>query len=195
MYTVLLVVFGYLCGSLPTGVWFGRRAGVDVRRSGSGNVGATNVARTAGTTAGLLTLGCDIAKGLVPTMVAGALPGDRWRVVVVGVAAVIGHIFPVFSRFSGGKGVATAFGVFLWLAPVAAAAALLVFLAVAVATQYVSLASVAGVVTVAVASAVCRYGAPVWIAACVVAGVIVVRHRDNLSRLWKGLEPKFRVHR
>jgi glycerol-3-phosphate acyltransferase PlsY len=195
MRTALLVAIGYLCGSLPTGVWFGRRAGVDVRRRGSGNIGATNVARTAGTRAGLLTLVCDIAKGCVPTLVVGTITTDRWPAVLVGIAAVVGHVFPVFSRFAGGKGVATGFGVFLPLAPAAATVSLVMFLVAAFWTRYVSLAAMLASAMLPLACIALRYAMPIWTGALVVAGIILVRHRENLLRLRKGLEPKFRLRR
>ncbi len=189
----LLIVFGYLCGSLPTGVWFGRRAGIDVKRAGSGNIGATNVARTAGAGAGLLTLCCDVAKGLVPAMLAAALTPDRWVVMGVGLAALAGHVFPVFSRFAGGKGVATGFGVFVALAPAAASASFLVFLAVAFWTRYVSLASMSAAATLPLACVALQVARPFSAGAFVVAAIILICHRENLRRLRQGFEPKFRL--
>lgn len=190
-----LMVAAYLCGSLPTGVWAGRRAGVDVRRSGSGNVGATNVARTAGARAAVLTLAGDIAKGLGPVLVARALSMPPWAIAGVGIAALLGHIYSVFLRFSGGKGVATAFGVFLGMAPFAAAVSLMVFAAVAVTTRYVSLASVVATLALGAACTVIGYATPIRVAALFVAVVIVLRHRENLLRLWEGAEPKFLIRR
>jgi glycerol-3-phosphate acyltransferase PlsY len=190
-----LVVAAYLCGGLPTGVWAGRRAGVDVRRSGSGNIGATNVARTAGVRAALLTLAGDIAKGLVPVLIARALSLSPWALASVGLAAVLGHIYSVFLRFSGGKGVATACGVFLGMAPLAVAVSLLVFTAIAATTRYVSLASVVATIALPAASLAMGYDTPICSGALLAATVIVSRHRDNLRRLWHGVEPKFRIVR
>ncbi len=192
MEAAILVVAAYLCGSLPTGVWLARRQGVDVRQSGSGNIGATNVARTAGMTAGLLTLIADIGKGYLPTLVAAYTPGDRWRVVLVGFVAFLGHVFPIFSRFNGGKGVATAFGVYLCLTPPAAEIALAVFLIVALWTRYISLASMLGAATLALSAAVMTNRALVWMPAVAMAGIIIARHRENIARLRRGQEPKFR---
>ena len=193
MGTVLLVVVGYLCGSIPTGVWFARSAGVDVRRAGSGNVGATNVARTAGAGAGWLTLICDIAKGFVPTLLADALVAERWQVVIVGMAAVVGHLFPVFGRFAGGKGVATAFGVFLRLAPGAAAVSVVVFAVTALWTRYVSLASMLAAAALPFACAALHHPPPIWAGAVAVSGLVIARHRENISRLRAGSEPIFRL--
>lgn len=192
MGTVLLVVVGYLCGSIPTGVWFARGAGVDVRRTGSGNIGATNVARTAGAGAGLLTLVCDVAKGFAPTLLADAFVTDRWQVVAVGIAAVAGHVFPVFARFAGGKGVATAFGVFLHLAPAPAAVSAGVFVLVATVTRYVSLASMLAAAALPTVCAAMHRPPPVWLGAFVVGALVIARHRDNIRRLRNGSEPTFR---
>ncbi len=189
----LLIALGYLCGALPTGVWFGRRAGIDVKRAGSGNIGATNVARTAGARAGLLTLFCDVAKGFVPAVLARALTSDLWLAMGVGLAAFVGHVLPVFSRFAGGKGVATGFGVFAALAPAAASASFVVFLAVAFSTRYVSLASISAAATLPLACVALQVARPFSVGAFVVAAIILVRHRENLRRLRTGLEPKFRL--
>ncbi len=193
MSAVLLVAFGYLCGSIPTGVWFARGAGVDVRRAGSGNIGATNVARTAGTVAGLLTLLCDVAKGFIPTLLAGALVADRWQAVAVGIAAVVGHVFPIFARFAGGKGVATAFGVFLQLAPGAAAVSAVVFALVGILTRYVSLASMLAAAALPFACAAMHHPPPIWLGAFLVGALVIARHRDNIRRLRNGSEPTFRL--
>lgn len=191
MLAALLVLAAYLCGSLPTGLWLGRRVGVDVRLSGSGNIGATNVARTAGLWPALLTLGGDVAKGFVPAMAARALLLDQYWVAAVGMAAFFGHLYSVFARFSGGKGVATAFGVFLAVTPGAAGLAALTFVAVALATRYVSLASMVAAASLPMFCAAQGGSVPVASAAGIVATAIVIRHRENLSRLGRGIEPKF----
>ena len=191
MLAACLIAAAYLCGSLPTGLWLGRLVGVYVRRAGSGNIGATNVARTAGLRPALLTLAGDVAKGFVPTAIARGLLVDVRLVVLVALAAFFGHIFSVFLRFSGGKGVATAFGVFLALAPGAALLAALVFAAVAVTTRYVSLASLLAAVSLLVASVALGTTSAVWTAALIMCATIVFRHRDNLTRLRRGVEPRF----
>lgn len=191
-----LVIFGaYLCGSLPSGVWLGRLAGVDVTRAGSGNIGATNVARTAGLRPALFTLGGDIAKGLVPTAVARTLWLDPRLVATVALAAFLGHIFSVFLRFSGGKGVATGFGVSLLLAPVAALAAAAMFVLTALTSGYISLASVIAAATLPVMTLALGSPPPITAAAAIIAAVIVVRHRGNLVRLRHGVEPKFHIRK
>jgi glycerol-3-phosphate acyltransferase PlsY len=190
-----LVVAAYLCGSLPTGVWAGRWAGVDVRSAGSGNIGATNVARTAGAVPAILTLIGDVAKGFLPVLLARSLLDDQVLIALAGLAAFLGHLFSVFLRFSGGKGVATAFGVFLALTPAAAAVSAAVFAAAAVSTRYVSVASLLGAAVLPPAAAVLGAPWPVCGTALVVAAAVVVRHRGNLSRLRQGEEPKFQIQR
>lgn len=193
MVAAVLILAAYVCGSLPTGVWLGRHAGIDVRQSGSGNIGATNVARTAGGRLAILTLVGDIAKGLVPAVVARALLMEQQLIALVALAAFFGHIFSIFLRFSGGKGVATGFGVFLGLAPGAAAVAALVFAGTVVTTRYVSLASMLAAASLPVASALLGCAPPIWGAAVVVGATIILRHRDNLARLLRGVEPKFQT--
>ncbi len=190
MWTVLLVSAAYVVGSLPIGVWVGHSVGVDVRRAGSGNIGATNVARTAGRRAGLLTLLGDVAKGLVPTLLAWFTLDGPWAVALTGLAAVLGHLFSVFLRFSGGKGVATAFGALVVLTPVAALLSAALFVGIAFLTGYISLASMLGAAILPLAATVCGYPAPSLAVATVIAISIVVRHRDNLSRLRRGVEPR-----
>jgi glycerol-3-phosphate acyltransferase PlsY len=192
---VCMVTAAYLCGSLPFGFWIGRWAGVDVRRSGSGNVGATNVARSAGRRAGLLTLFADVAKGALPAVLARLVFGDAGILALVALAAVCGHLFSIFLRFSGGKGVATAFGVFVVLTPVAAVLSAVVFAAAVISTRYVSLASTLGAFALPIAAVACRYPIALCIVAAVVSALIILRHRDNLARLFRGAEPQFGVQR
>src|SRR6266498_51229 len=137
----LAVVSAYLCGSIPTGVLIARRLGVEVRKVGNGNIGATNVARSAGKKAGLLTLVDDIAKDLIPVLVVRFLNLGETTIAATAVAALLGHLFPLFLGFFGGKGVATGFGVFLGLAPYAILLALLLFLTVFALFRIVSLSS------------------------------------------------------
>ena len=188
--TLAVIVLGYLCGSIPWGLLFARAAGVDVRRTGSGNIGAANVARSAGTSLGLATLVADAAKGAIPVLVARAAAGPPWLPAAAGLAAFAGHVFPVTLGFAGGKGVATALGVLAPLAPTAAACAVTVFLAAFLATRYVSVGSLLGAVTAPVALAVLGAPAPVLGAGAAMAFVIVIRHRGNLARLRAGTEPR-----
>ena len=147
-----LVVLGYLAGCVPSGLLLGRRAGIDVRRSGSGNIGATNVARSAGAVLGLATLVADAAKGALPVLLARALDGRPAVATAAGVAAFLGHVFPVTLRFAGGKGVATALGVLLVISPLAVVCALGVFVVAFLLARYVSLASVLAAIVVPIAT-------------------------------------------
>ncbi|HVO26715.1 MAG TPA: glycerol-3-phosphate 1-O-acyltransferase PlsY [Candidatus Margulisiibacteriota bacterium] len=195
MWTMLLVIAAYVSGSLPVGVWIGNWVGVDVRRVGSRNIGATNVARTIGRQAGLLTLLGDVAKGVVPTLLARHMMSDPWTIALTGLAAVFGHLFSVFLSFSGGKGVATAFGVFVVLTPAAAALSACLFAVTAFRTGYISLASILSAAALPLITAVCGYPAPSSVMALLVAISIIVRHRDNIIRLRNGVEPRLAIRR
>src|SRR5512137_739985 len=140
--TILLILGAYLLGSIPTGLLLARAAGVDIRTTGSGNIGATNVYRTLGRTVGILTLVGDCVKGLIPVLVARHLEMGDAMIAAAGAAAFLGHVYTVFLGFKGGKGVATALGVFLAVAPAAVGAALLVFVAVVWKWRYISLGSI-----------------------------------------------------
>jgi glycerol-3-phosphate acyltransferase PlsY len=191
---LLLIAAGYLCGSIPSGLLLARRAGIDVRRTGSGNIGAANVARSAGVGLGLATLAADALKGAVPVLLARWLGVDPAMEAASGLAAFLGHVFPISLRFSGGKGVATALGVLATLAPLAAAAAVAVFLGALVICRYVSVASVLGAATAPAAVAALGQPRAVLAAALVMSVVIVLRHRGNFARLRAGAEPRFQVH-
>jgi glycerol-3-phosphate acyltransferase PlsY len=188
---IVILALAYLFGSIPTGVLLSRTAGVDPRRVGSGNIGATNVARAAGRRLGLLTLIGDVLKGALPVVLAAAVAVSSWLPAGVALVTVLGHLFPCFLRFHGGKGVATAFGAFLVAAPLAAALSLLTFLVVGRLFRYVSLASIAAALTLPLAAV--ATGSDRWVdaAAAAVAVAIVARHHDNIQRLRKGTEPRF----
>jgi glycerol-3-phosphate acyltransferase PlsY len=188
----LVVVAAYLIGSVPFSFLVARAFGVrDVRRVGSGNVGATNVLRSAGKAAGALALVLDVGKGAAATALAGRLaPDDAALPAAAAVAAVVGHMFPVWLRFEGGKGVATGLGALAPLAPMAALGAIAAFAVVALATRFVSLASVAGAVVLAVVAVGRRGPDPVAVAAVVSAALVVFRHRSNLRRILGGTESR-----
>lgn len=189
--SVVAVPLAYAIGSLPTGVLVGRALGVDVRAAGSGNIGATNVARLLGRWAGFLTLLCDVGKGVAAVAMARWLGGHDAIVHAAAVAALLGHVFSVFLRFDGGKGVATGFGVCLALAPGAMMLPVIVFGLTFVATRIVSLASLAGAAAVPFAMALAGAGRMSVAVAVIVAIVIALRHRDNFERLKHGTEPRF----
>jgi glycerol-3-phosphate acyltransferase PlsY len=195
-----LVGASYLLGSIPFGLLLGRAyAGVDVRRAGSGNIGATNVARTAGKKLGVLTLLLDAGKGAIPVAVAAVVlrtPNDATWPAAAGLAAFLGHVFPFWLRFRGGKGVATAFGAFLVLSSWLAAAAAGAFAATFLLWRTVSVASmVAALVAAGVALGVEGPNWPVTRVAGVVLVVVLVRHQSNVRRLLRGEEGRLAARR
>lgn len=188
---ILVSLAAYLCGSIPTGVLLTRRLGIDIRTTGSGNVGATNVARSAGKTVGLLTLLCDALKGLVPVVLVRMLGLGEVALGCAAVAALLGHIYSPFLQFSGGKGVATGLGVFLGMAPQAILIALVIFLATFALSRIVSLASIIATALFPVLLMWLSYPLiHIW-AGMIVAFFIIVRHKENIIRLLKGEESKF----
>jgi glycerol-3-phosphate acyltransferase PlsY len=192
----LLVALGYLAGSIPFGVLLARRfAGVDPRQVGSGNIGATNVARAGGRKLGIAVLLLDTAKAVVPVLVARALLGDApgaevW-VVLVALSAFCGHLFPVWLGFKGGKGVATGLGIFLVLSPWAALAGIVTYAFAYGATRVSSVGSLAGTAVCTLGTFV-AYGwrSPVAWAGLGLAALIVLRHRENIRRLVRGDEKR-----
>ncbi len=183
MKAILLVTFGYVVGSIPFAFLLSRRRGIDLRQVGSGNIGAANVLRTSGVTAGMIAVTLDGLKGSIPVVVAQALAAGSAIPVAAGVASVIGHVFPVWLRFRGGKGVATAAGVFAVLAPAALAIASIVFIATVWVTQYVSAGSIAGTIALAIAISLSTLPRSVAIGAAITTLVILYRHRGNLARI------------
>jgi acyl phosphate:glycerol-3-phosphate acyltransferase len=184
-------LLGYFVGSLPLGFLIARgRGGVDLRRVGSGNVGATNVYRSAGRWLGLLVLLVDVAKGAGSALLARGLfgPSQEHAEALAGLAAVIGHIYPVWLRFVGGKGVAVAFGVFAILAPLSTAVAAGVFIAATWVTRYVSLGSILATVTLPAVEWSRGANDGVALAAMGAASLILFRHRGNVARLLQGTE-------
>lgn len=204
MRPLLVLIAAYLFGSIPFGYLLVRaKEGADVRETGSGGTGATNVTRRAGKIAGVVTLLLDASKGfLVVYLVRYTLVADasiNWWVAVAAVMAIVGHIFPVWLGFRGGKGVATGVGVFLSLSPLAVAGAGLVFILVVLATRYVSLGSIIAVI----AFPICAWLLSVFVepvpglkeilvTAAVGGSLIVFMHRENIVRLVRGTENKFR---
>jgi glycerol-3-phosphate acyltransferase PlsY len=190
MTAAALLALAYLLGSIPFSYLVARLFGVaDVRKVGSGNVGAANVMRSAGKAAGAAAFFLDAGKGAGAALLARELAsGSAWWPPLAAAAAVIGHMYPVWLRFQGGKGVATGAGAFLPLAPAATGSSLLVFLAVAATTRYVSLGSVAGALSLASAVLVLGSPTPVRVTAFLVVALVVWKHRGNLERILRGTE-------
>jgi len=188
---IILVVVAYLLGSIPFGYLIVRGKGAgDIRQTGSGGTGATNVSRRAGKAAGVLTLLLDAAKGCVAVLIAKAFGGDDWVIAAAAIAALVGHIFPVWLGFRGGKGVATGVGIFVVLAPVALLCAGVVFVAIVLLTRYVSLGSITAAVLIPVLVWVQSDSRTLLVAAIVGAALIVFAHRGNIQRLASGTESR-----
>lgn len=188
---ILLIVVAYLLGSIPSGYVLGKLSGVDVRAAGSGNVGATNVARVVGKRQGILTLVIDVAKGVLPIVVGRRLNFPELAIACAGVAAFLGHLYPIYLKFKGGKGVATALGVFLALAPLATLIMFVVFAGVMAGSRIVSLSSIAAAAAAPLVLWLLAYP-PVLVGMGVfLAAMIVWRHRGNIRRLRAGTEPRF----
>lgn len=187
----LLLLGAYLLGSVPFAFLLARRLrGIDLRRAGSGNVGATNVMRTAGPRTAVAAMVLDVIKGAAVVMLVDrAVPGIV-APAAAGVAAVLGHIYPVWLRFRGGKGVATAFGVFGILAPLGAVICFGCFLGTVWATRYVSLGSVVGTLALGPIAYLTHAPTPVVVAALMTTALVIDRHRPNLARLQAGTESR-----
>ncbi len=190
----------YLLGAVPFGLIVARARGIDIREAGSGNIGATNVFRIVGKSWGVLTFVCDALKGFLPAFCFPLLPlwqdgapGPVTVAVVCGCLAVVGHVYPVYLKFKGGKGIATSAGALLGMAPAAVGIGLAVWAAVTFSTRYVSLGSVSAAVAIAVAAWL-LYGSDnllvPW-ALTVLAVLAIWRHRGNIRRLLNGTEHRF----
>ena len=203
MQTTIAVALSYLLGSIPTSDIIARMRGVDLRASGSGNPGFTNALRVLGPRFATPVLIVDVAKGVLAVLVMADILGSGSQLgpsgirLAAGVAAVAGHIWPVFTRFRGGKGVATACGVFLAMAPLATSFVVLLWVAIVATTRYVSMGSIAAAVALPFAlwlEAGLRDTPPrtsLVTAGALVAVAVVLRHRANIRRLVKGTENRF----
>jgi glycerol-3-phosphate acyltransferase PlsY len=189
----ILLVTAYLLGSVPTGLLLGKAYGIDVRKEGSGNIGATNLYRTVGRRIGIITLVGDCLKGLIPVLVVkySSMPVEyaAW----VGLAAFCGHVFSVFLKFKGGKGVATALGVFLALAPLAVGIVLAIFIALILIWRYVSLGSIVAALAMPLAVSLLGGSRVLIVVTLVIAVIVVIRHQENIRRLLAGTESKFKA--
>ncbi len=187
----LMLLFAYLLGSVPIGFLMGFISGVDVRQEGSGNVGATNVARVMGKGRGVLTLLGDAGKGYIPVFLSLQLELDFWVSAVTAFVAFLGHLYPVFLKFKGGKGVATAFGVFLALTPMGAGILVLVFFLVVIFSRMVSLGSLVASVLAPIIFWYSSGSLYLVGLSFLIALFTIARHRDNIQRMISGVEPRF----
>jgi acyl phosphate:glycerol-3-phosphate acyltransferase len=185
---VVAALVGYGIGSLPLGFLLTRSKGVDLRRVGSGNIGATNVYRSAGAALAIAVMILDIAKGATAVVAARALTGDGTSGAIAGFSAVVGHVYPVWLNFVGGKGVAVACGSFAVLAPIATAAAAVTFVVGTWLSRYVSLGSILASLTLPAVGWLRPGQTDVDIASTLAAALILFRHRGNLRRLIDGTE-------
>ncbi len=205
-----VIVICYLIGGIPSSLWYGKGVhGVDIREHGSGNAGATNTFRILGWKAGTLVLLFDFGKGLICTLFISQLAyyvgsgpvslyanWDTHSMVLIlsGVAAVVGHMFPIYAKFSGGKGAATACGMLYGIEPLSISITLAIFLIVMFSTHYVSLASITGAFVYPFSQLILRYGldwyidGSIIIFSSVIALAIIIKHKGNISRLMKGTE-------
>lgn len=188
---LLFATVGYLCGSLSSAILVCRALGkADPRTTGSGNPGATNVLRAHGRGPAAATLAGDVAKGLVPVLLAHALGGSPFAIALSGLGAFLGHLFPVFFQFRGGKGVATYIGVLFGLSPWLGLAFCLTWLGTAAVTRYSSLAALVATVITPLAALAGGMAAPVVLVLIVMAGAIFWRHQENIARLRAGTESR-----
>ena len=189
-HSYMLPIFAYLLGSVPFGLIFSRLKGVDPRRHGSGNIGATNIARVLGKKWGIVTLVCDTVKGFLPVIIAIKTGQPSLIVALTGFLAVVGHCYSIFLFFNGGKGVATALGVFLAISPISVALAAVVFGLAVYNTRYVSVGSLAAVATMPLLIFFLKGDSFLEAMSWSICFVVWIRHKDNIARLIKGEEKR-----
>jgi len=192
---IFIALFGYLLGSVPTGLILTKLfAKVDPRKAGSKNIGATNIFRTAGKWLGILTLVGDLLKGAIPVIIAIQAGESHLWIAVVGLSAFLGHVFPIFLGFKGGKGVATALGVYLVVSPVAVLIEFLVFAGIVWRWRFISLGSIACATTIPILIAFFRSDSQAYfIISVIIAALVLYRHQSNISRLLQGTENKWKI--
>lgn len=187
---LLLVIFAYILGSIPFGLIVGKFSKVDITKTGSGNIGATNVLRALGPKAGAMVFILDMLKGTVPVLLAGNLLNDPVSIILVGLASIVGHMFSVFMNFKGGKGAAVSIGVLLGIAPDVFFFTALIVIAVILITRYVSLGSIIGSIITVILMLLFQKPMPYFWMSIIAAAFIIIKHKDNISRLLSGTERK-----
>ena len=190
---LIALAVGYLLGSLPFGYWAGRLRGIDLRLAGSGNPGATNVMRVLGLKVGVPVMALDIGKGAAAVVIARAFSSDDIVPVLAAAAAVTGHMYPLFLRFKGGKGVATGAGTMLALVPWMGVAAFVVWLGISLATRYVSVGSVLTAIAYPATAFATGQSWPVRLFALGTGAWVIWRHRGNIARLRAGTENRINL--
>ena len=199
---LIVFVLSYLCGSLPSGYIIGKFNGIDIRQYGSHNIGATNVRRVLGRDWSLICFALDFLKGLLPVIFIGHALGGRWPIgysmggIIAAIAAVLGHIFPIWLKFKGGKGVATSLGVVAGIAFIPVLIGGIAWLIVFHFSRMVSLASMVAVTVIALFAlgmhlASGSIGWPGVILLAIIAALVIIRHKDNIKRIHDGTESKF----
>lgn len=191
---IIVLIVVYLIAAIPTGIVLAKVMGYeDVRGKGSGNIGATNVYRVAGKLPGVLTLAGDILKGFLPLLACKAwLSPTPTQLGFAAVVAIVGHCYPVYLKFKGGKGVATALGIFLVLSPKAVVGAAIVFILAVAVTRYISLGSVLAAMAAPLLVLMLNHPQPIFLAALLIGALIIWRHRTNIRRLLDGTENRFK---
>jgi glycerol-3-phosphate acyltransferase PlsY len=190
---VVAVAAGYLLGSLPFGYWAGRLRGIDLRLAGSGNTGATNVMRVLGLKIGVVVMALDIGKGVAAVLIARSVSDNELVWVLAAAAAVVGHMYPLFLGFKGGKGVAVGAGTMLALVPWMGVAAFVLWLCVSLATRYVSIGSVVTAIAYPAAAFATGQPWPVTVFALGTGAWVIWRHRANIARLRAGTEHRINL--
>ncbi|WP_449622959.1 glycerol-3-phosphate 1-O-acyltransferase PlsY [Robertmurraya sp. Marseille-Q9965] len=194
MITIGIIILAYLLGSIPSGLIAGKARGIDIRQHGSGNLGATNTFRVLGVKAGIIVTLVDILKGTLATLLPFLLhQTDETHALVAGLAAVVGHMFPIFASFKGGKAVATSGGVLLGYVPLMFLVIVVIFLISLYITKYVSFSSIIAALTAFIYAIVFGGGdIPLIIVATLLAGFVIYRHRANIVRIRNKTEPKIK---
>jgi acyl phosphate:glycerol-3-phosphate acyltransferase len=192
---IFIALFGYLLGSVPTGLILSKLfSKVDPRKIGSKNIGATNIFRTAGKTLGILTLVGDVLKGAVPVVIAIQWGESNFWIAISGLTPFLGHIFPIFLGFKGGKGVATALGFYLVISPIAVFIEFLIFAGIVWKWRFISLGSITCGTTIPIMIAFFRSDSQAYfIVSVMIAALILYRHQSNISRLLQGTENKWKA--
>jgi glycerol-3-phosphate acyltransferase PlsY len=193
MSLALFIAAAFLLGSVPAGLVLARLKGIDIRKTGSGNIGATNVLRSVGKKEALITLIFDFAKGAVPVAIAGRIFPGSLSVGLVGFSAIAGHVFSIFLKFRGGKGVATSLGVLSVYSPLTAAVTVALWLGVFAVSRYSSLGAIVSFLLLPLTTFAADNSREKILISFLISLLIIVRHKDNIKRLVKGEESRVRT--